>query len=267
MNAPNWHTRRHSLIGTLSVVCAGSLLLCTTAQASTRQSQATDHSMGSQVQAREGTHTGPAPRDPDSVTGIDVSSYQGNVDWSATAASGNRFAYVKATESTDYVNPFFAQQYDGSHAAGMLHGAYHFARPEQSSGSEQANYFVDHGGNWSPDGTTLPGALDVEYNPDGDTCYGLSPQAMTSWIRDFSDTYRARTGRFPVIYTSTRWWTQCVAGTFNTTNPLWVANYADTVGPLPRGWNFHTFWQNTSTPVDSDQFNGSEDRLQALAKG
>lgn len=267
MNAPNWHTGRYGLLGMMSAFCAGSLLLGNTAQAMTLQDRAMDHSMGSQVQAREGAQTGPVPRDPGAVTGIDVSSYQGAVDWPAISASGNRFAYVKATESTDYVNPFFAQQYDGSHAAGMLHGAYHFARPDQSSGNEQANYFVDHGGNWSPDGTTLPGALDVEYNPDGDTCYGLSAPAMTSWIKDFSDTYHTRTGRFPVIYTSTRWWTQCVDGAFDTTNPLWVANYAATVGPLPRGWDFHTFWQYTSTPVDSDRFNGGEDRLQALAKG
>jgi GH25 family lysozyme M1 (1,4-beta-N-acetylmuramidase) len=264
MNAPKRHIRRHGLIGMVSAVCAGSLLLGATAQASTH---GRDHSMGSQVLAREGALPAPSPRDPSAVTGIDVSSYQGNVDWAATAAAGNRFAYVKATEAANYVNPLFSQQYDGSHAAGMLHGAYHFARPDQTRGADQANYFVDHGGNWSPDGTTLPGAVDLEYNPDGDTCYGQNRQAMTGWIKDFSDTYHARTGRFPVIYTSTRWWNQCVDGVFNTTNPLWVANYANTVGPLPRGWEFQTFWQNTSTPVDSDRFNGGEDRLAALAKG
>lgn len=268
MNARKRHIRRHGLIGTISVVCAGNLVLGATAGASPDGTEGgLDHSMGSQVLAREGGRPTPTPRDPGAVTGIDVSSFQANVDWGATAAGGNRFAYVKATEATTYVNPFFSQQYDGSLAAGLLHGAYHFARPEQSSGADQANYFVDHGGGWSPDGKTLPGALDVEYNPDGDTCYGLNQQAMTAWIKDFSDTYHARTGRFPVLYTSTRWWNQCVSGTFNTTNPVWVANYANTVGPLPRGWDFHTFWQNTSTPVDSDQFNGSEDRLEALAKG
>jgi hypothetical protein len=47
----------------------------------------------------------------------------------------------------------------------MIRGAYHFARPHTTSGVIQAEYFVDHGGGWSGDGTTLPGALDIEYNP------------------------------------------------------------------------------------------------------
>src|SRR4051794_33304517 len=52
--------------------------------------------------------------------GMDVSAYQGNVDWTAAARAGGRFAYVKATESTGYLNPYFAQQYNGSAAAGMF---------------------------------------------------------------------------------------------------------------------------------------------------
>jgi lysozyme len=265
MNAPNRHARRHGLIGTVSLVCAGSLLLCAAAPADAVETEYSNHSMGSQIQAREGTSPTVAPRDADTVSGIDVSSYQGNVDWAGLWGNGSRFAYVKATESNNYVNPFFAQQYDGSHGVGMLHGAYHFARPDQSSGADQANYFVDHGGGGTGDGATLPGALDVEYNPSGDTCYNLNQDAMTAWIKDFSDTYHDRTGRFPVIYTSTTWWNQCVSGLFSTTNPLWVARYADTVGPLPRGWTLYSFWQNTSSPLDTDQFNGTIDRLRTLA--
>ena len=106
------------------------------------------------------------------VEGIDVSSHQGNVDWAAQWNAGKRFAYVKATEGNYYTNPYFAQQYNGSYNVGMIRGSYHFATPNDSSGANQANYFVDHGGGWSRDGKTLPGALDIEYNPYGDTCYG-----------------------------------------------------------------------------------------------
>ncbi len=49
----------------------------------------------------------------------------------------------------------------------MIRGAYHFATPDTTSGAAQANYFVDHGGGWSRDGKTLPGALDIEWNPYG----------------------------------------------------------------------------------------------------
>jgi len=85
---------------------------------------------------------GPAPK------GVDVSSYQGNVDWPAAHGRGARFAYVKATESTGYTNPRFRQQYDGSRRAGLVRGAYHFALPDRSGGATQAAYFVAHGGNW-----------------------------------------------------------------------------------------------------------------------
>ncbi|TDC20445.1 lysozyme [Streptomyces sp. 8K308] len=206
------------------------------------------------------------------VEGVDVSSHQGNVAWSTLWNAGNRFAYVKATEGTSYRNPYFAQQYNGSYNVGMIRGAYHFALPNNSSGAAQANYFVDNGGGWSRDGRTLPGVLDMEYNPYGATCYGLSQSAMVNWIRDFSNTYRARTGRDVVIYTSTSWWTTCTGNSsaFGSTNPLWVARYASSPGTLPAGWGFYTFWQYTSTgPTvgDHNVFNGAMDRLQALANG
>lgn len=70
------------------------------------------------------------------------------------------------------------------------------------SGADQANYFVDNGGGWSADGKTLPGALDIEYNPYGDTCYSMSASELTNRIADFNATYRARTGRDVVIYTA-----------------------------------------------------------------
>ncbi len=206
------------------------------------------------------------------VEGVDVSSHQGNVSWSTLWSSGNKFAYVKATEGTSYENPYFAQQYNGSYNVGMIRGAYHFALPNSSSGASQANFFVDNGGGWSQDGKTLPGVLDIEYNPYGSTCYGLSQSAMVSWIRDFLDTYYARTGRHAVIYTTTNWWTSCTGNYsgFAANNPLWVARYASSAGTLPAGWGFYTFWQYTSTgPTvgDHNVFNGAFDRLQALANG
>lgn len=89
------------------------------------------------------------------VKGIDISRYQGEPDWEAVAADGWKFAFIKATEGTSILNPEFAQQYEGSYDAGLIRGAYHFATPDTSSGRAQANYFVDHGGDWSSDGKTL----------------------------------------------------------------------------------------------------------------
>jgi lysozyme len=231
-----------------------------------------DHAMGSQIRKYEGgagvrVRPKADPAILATVPGIDVSGHQGNVDWATYWGQGKRFAYVKATESTGYTNPYFAQQYNGSYNVGMIRGAYHFALPDRSTGSAQANYFLANGGGWSSDGKTLPGALDMEYNPYGSTCYGLSAASMTTWIRSFSDTYHSRTGVYPVIYTSTSWWNQCVGSSFSGTNPLWVARYASAPGALPYNWGVYTFWQYSSTPIDQNQFNGAYDRLQALARG
>ncbi len=203
------------------------------------------------------------------VLGIDVSSHQGNVDWASYWSQGVRWAYTKATEGTYYRNPYFAQQYNGSYNQGMIRGAYHFATPNTTSGATQANYFVDHGGGWSADGKTLPGMLDMEANPYGAECYGLSASAMVNWIASFSDQYRTRTGRDVVIYTSRSWWSTCTGNTtaFSGTNPLDFASWGSSPGALPGGWPYYTFWQFTDSPVDKNWFNGDYSRLQALADG
>ncbi|MGA5700686.1 GH25 family lysozyme [Peterkaempfera bronchialis] len=206
------------------------------------------------------------------LAGLDVSSYQGVVDWAAVRSNGAAFAYVKATEGTTYTSPSYSGQYTGSYNAGLIRGAYHFALPDRSNGTAQADWFVGHGGGWSADGRTLPPALDIEYNPYGATCYGLGQSAMVSWIRAFSDEVRAKTGRYPMIYTTTDWWTTCTGnnGSFGATNPLWIARYAGSPGTLPAGWSAQTIWQYADSgvfPGDQDRFNGSLADLQALALG
>ena len=61
-----------------------------------------------------------------------------------------------------YKSPSFSSQYTGATKAGLIRGGYHFALPDKSSGAVQANWFASHGGGWSKDGITLPGALDME---------------------------------------------------------------------------------------------------------
>ncbi|MEU5437381.1 lysozyme [Streptomyces sp. NPDC020719] len=228
--------------------------------------------MGMGVAAHDGVGGPPGDTLAVQTEGVDTSSHNGNVAWSTLWNSGVRWAYVKATEGTYYTNPYFAQQYNGSYNVGMIRGAYHFATPDTTDGATQADYFVDHGGGWSRDGRTLPGALDIEWNPYGAACYGLSQGEMVSWIADFTGEYRARTGRDAVIYTATSWWTQCTGNSaaFGSTDPLWIARYNTTPGTLPAGWGYYTMWQYTSsgpTVGDHSHFNGAYDRLQALANG
>ncbi|MFD9002263.1 lysozyme [Streptomyces sp. NPDC059582] len=228
--------------------------------------------MGVGVEVHDGHGGLPAGLRSTQTEGVDVASYQGDVAWSTLAAGGVGWAYSKATEGTYYKNPYFSPQYRGAYDAGLIHGAYHFATPDTTSGATQAAYFVDRGGSWSGDGRTLPGVLDIEWNPYGDACYGKSKTEMVSWIRDFLTTYKQLTGRAAVIYTATNWWTDCTGNYsgFAADNQLWIARYASTPGPLPAGWSTHTMWQYTSsgtTVGDHDRFNGSLDKVRALATG
>ncbi|KAI0290542.1 N,O-diacetylmuramidase [Multifurca ochricompacta] len=199
--------------------------------------------------------------------GIDVSHYQGSIDWATVASQGVAWAYIKATEGTTFIDPLFSQNYIGATNNGIIRGAYHFAHPDTSSGATQANYFLAHGGGWSGDGITLPGAIDLE-----GTCYGLTAAQMVSWIQDFSDTYQASTTRYPAIYTTTSWWASCTGNSaaFASTNPLWIAHWASTIGTLPAGWGSTTFWQYADSgpyPGDQDLFNGDAAGLSSIALG
>ncbi|MCO5566641.1 hypothetical protein L7F22_020318 [Adiantum nelumboides] len=201
------------------------------------------------------------------VPGRDVSSYQGNVNWAAAYGKGARFAYVKATEGTGYVNPYFAQQYNGAYKVGMIRGAYHFARPDKSGGAAQAKYFLAHGGRWSRDGKTLPGALDLEGG-----CRRLTQRQMAAWISVFISAYHSATGVYPVLYTSASWYNSCVGrhGDFSSTCPLWLACYCSSASSLPFHWSYYTIWQyadHGAFPGDQNVFNGSLKRLRALALG
>lgn len=207
---------------------------------------------------------------PGGLPGIDVSHYQGNINWGAVKGSGIKFAFIKATESTNYIDPKFGANYPGAHGAGVIRGAYHFARLGASSGGAQANYFADHGGAWSADNLTLPGVVDLEGSCDRNVA------DTKAWIHDFYNTYKARTGRDVIIYTSASWWNRCAGGTneFAAKTPLWVASWTSAGSPtMPSGFGGYTFWQWTdkwsvggiSGAVDGDVFNGSDARLLALA--
>lgn len=170
------------------------------------------------------------------------------------------------------VDSGFSSHYNGATSAGLIRGAYHFAHPDSSSGTSQANFFLKNGGGWSGDGITLPGMVDLENNPNGAQCYGLSQSSMVQWVSDFSSTYHSATGRYPLIYTTNNWWSTCTGNSqsFSQTNPLVLARYASSVGTIPGGWPYQTIWQNSdsySYGGDSDIFNGNEAGLQKLATG
>ncbi len=225
------------------------------------------------------TGTPPDPWADDDTTvnpvyGVDVSHWNGAIDWYRAAADGVVFAIAKSTEGDYYTDDAFPGEYDGAFDAGLIRGAYHFAIPDDTDGATQAAFFVENGGDWWPDGQTLPGVLDIEYNPYGDTCYGLSKGEMAAWVDDFSQTYIGLTGRAPLIYTNADWWNSCVGSSdVPAIDPLWVAYWSSGSPALPSGWGTYTFWQyaddgtvdGISDGVDMDRFPGSLHDLRMFA--
>lgn len=185
-----------------------------------------------------------------SARGVDVASYQhprgAVINWGQVARAGYKFAFVKASEGNYYANPYYATDLTRAKAAGMYVTGYHFAVPNVSSGASQADYAVKHA-RYARDGRTMPLALDIEYNPYGATCYGLTAARMVAWISAFIAEARRLTGQPTIIYTTADWWRSCTGDSpAFSSDPLWVAAYGPSSPPMPSGWRDWTFWQYTS---------------------
>lgn len=198
------------------------------------------------------------------LSGIDVSHFQGKVDWGKVKAAGVAFAFAKATEGVSYTDAMFATNWQGMQNAGLLRGAYHFFRPSQDAAA-QAQHFLSVVSLQSGD---LPPALDVE------TADGVSNDALTAGVQTWLEHVALQTGVTPIIYAGPRFWNGHVNGNFSA-YPLWVAEYGVQTPQLPRGWTNWNFWQYSQSGhesgvagnVDLDYFQGSIEDLTALAGG
>ncbi len=183
----------------------------------------------------------PSPRDY-AIQGIDVSKYQGDVDWNAVSTSGVRFAWIKATEGGDYLDEKFKQNWAASQSAGVTRGAYHFAywcRPA----SEQAAWFVS---NVPYDPTALPPVLDVEWNPQSRSCPRKVPREIAlADMKIILDAMEKAYGKRPVIYTAVDFYRDVLQGEFQD-YPMWVRSVKayPAVKYGDRRWHF---WQHTAT--------------------
>lgn len=205
------------------------------------------------------------------LNGVDVASYQhpGNraIDWTAVKASGQEFAFIKATEGTGYINPFYSSDSFKAQEAGVTPGSYHFARPGFGNARAQADYYAAALATGPQ--PSLPPVLDLEVNG------GLNPTQLQNWVRDWVDQIKIKTGRDPIIYTYYNFWINDMGNTTEFSQyPLWLAYYSSTLpSRLPGGWKSVTFWQYSSTGnvngiqgnVDMNEYYGSDAQLKALA--
>ncbi|MFF5234713.1 GH25 family lysozyme [Dactylosporangium sp. NPDC000521] len=211
------------------------------------------------------------------VYGIDVSSHDWSngktINWSGEAANGVKFAYIKATEGTSYVNPYYSSDYATAKSVGIYAGAYAFGRPDLGNPVGQADHFVDNM-QFTADGKTLPPFLDLEwpYIQGTPACYNLSTSQMVSWISAFLSRVQSRIGKTPMIYTNVNWWNPCTGNSTAFGSYLLDISSCDASPPSVPGWGTSwTFWQyaipdcDSSVTRDWNVFNGNLTQLAQLA--
>jgi lysozyme len=197
------------------------------------------------------------------VSGIDVSKYQGRIDWPAVASSPVRFVIMRATLGNRYRDGRYARNLAGATSNGFVVGAYHFAKP--SLGLRDARGEADHFLRVARVGAgdVLP-VLDIEESG------GLSPEQLRIWARAWLHRVHARTGVRAMIYSGNHFWRGFMRNSSwfgSRGHPLWVAHWNVGAPEVPANrWagNGYTVWQWSAGgripgirgPVDRDWMNG-----------
>ncbi len=198
------------------------------------------------------------------IHGIDVSYYQGKIDWKQVKAMKEddvavKFAFIKATEGMFNVDPYFQRNWREAPKAGIICGAYHYFKPKRS-GLWQAKFFLQ---TVKFEAGDLPPVVDIE------ELNGVSSAAMRLELQVFLTHIEKRTNVKPIIYTGLSFYKDYLKGYFDE-YPLWVAHYHQPRLKMPAGdWHF---WQHSDKAkisgvnhvVDFNVFNGDSlafDRL------
>jgi lysozyme len=199
------------------------------------------------------------------LKGVDVSSYQGSVDWAQVNAAGTSFAIMRVSDGAGHPDSQFAKNWSGAKGHHIVRGAYQFFRPGEDPVA-QANLFAtmleDNGGIGPGD---LPPVLDYE-TADGQPAATVIERAKL-WLA----TMELKTGKKPIVYTAS--FMSSYTGNNFSDYPLWVANYGASCPLMPTGWSKWIMWQSADNGsvsgitggVDVDTFQGSMTDLLTLA--
>ena len=204
------------------------------------------------------------------IQGIDISRWQGEIDWAKVKDAGTRFAFIKATEGGDHLDPNFRKNWEGAKKAGVARGAYHFVywcRPAK----DQVRWFKRH---IPKDPDALPPVLDVEWNGESESCGKKIPRDKAlAKISEMLRGLQEHTGKKPIIYTDITFHEDVLEGEFND-HPYWLRS---TAAPLRHRYERSKweFWQFTTTgrvpgitgDVDRNAFFGSEREFAAWREG
>lgn len=200
------------------------------------------------------------PQDPAQVAGIDVSHYQGIIDWNSVIPNDRvNFVYVKASDGITFVDPHHAKNVAALKQLNIPHGSYHFFEPNDD-GIAQAESFLKSIGN-SPN---LPPVLDIEIS------HKVAKDDIVARAKAWLSHVAEKTGCQPLIYTYGDFYNEFLDQGFSDYK-FWLADYAATP-TLPNNVSNWTFWQHSQTgsvagikgKVDLDVFDGSIDSLESI---
>jgi len=194
------------------------------------------------------------------VHGVDVSRWQGEIDWERLRSQGANFAYIKATDGGDHLDPMFRKNWRGAQAAGLRRGAYHFFYWCRTAG-EQADWFIR---NVPRVEGALPPVIDVEWNGESSCKRRPSPAKVREKMQVFMDKLEAHYGQRPIIYTAPDFYADNLKGAF-LDYPFWLRSVAAHPSKRYPGRKW-VFWQysgsglshGVSGRIDLNVFYGSE---------
>lgn len=185
--------------------------------------------------------------------GIDISHYQGTIDWSEVSLSGHpiEFVFIRATMGKNGKDAHFALNWEKAKEYGYLRGAYHYYRPNENS-TEQFNNFASTAELQTGD---FPPLLDIEKTG----IYGKEnlQKGVLNWLKLAEKRY----GIKPIVYTGRDFYQQNLKGYIDDYQ-LWIASYADDYQIDSIDWSFHQFTDRViirgiKENVDGNRFKGS----------
>jgi GH25 family lysozyme M1 (1,4-beta-N-acetylmuramidase) len=220
--------------------------------------------------------------DGETVFGIDVSKYQGNIDWQAVADDGVKYAIIRTSDGLGFRDEKFEQNWAGAKAAGIVRGVYQFFRSDEDPVA-QADFMLDMMGPLEPG--DLPPTMDMESTD------GVSNATRIARMHQWFDRVEASVGTKAFIYTGGYFWDSNVGTDEFNDHHLWHAGYTGGTCPstVSDSWADWTFWQYSSAPsngdgwrtvdgiaggadpvngsLDENRFNGTMEQLMALTVG
>lgn len=203
------------------------------------------------------------------VRGVDVSSYQGDIDWKTLASQDISFAFIKATEGSSFTDPQFAYNYEQAQQTHLRIGAYHFFSYD-SGGDTQAEHFIS---TVYPVDNMLPPVIDLEFYGD----YDKNPpdrETVRQQLDIMLDKLQSYYGMKPIIYATEKSYSLYLAGAYDAYD-IWIRNVIGNPNLSDqREW---TFWQYTNRArlkgyhgkekyIDLNVFDGTTLEFESYAK-